>query len=221
MISFKTGSKPELSQEEYNAAAESSKGGKFLNTPGTFDLAIVGATFKETPSEKDDAWYSLTVELQDSEGRGMKHFVLVPTECRNSFLFGKEKSAFAYENLASFVRGLGIALDYDNAMSQIAQIFGAPEKLVGKVIKARIGYKQPYIKYLGKEGDDKQYQIVDKDGKPKTEDIFADAKAAQKFATDNKIKLGFCNVLEIYGSKEPQLLLTGAGASAPADDLPF
>ncbi len=223
MINFKVSSKPELSQEEYNAHAESQKGGKFL-PPGTFDLTILSIVVAETADKDDDVWVSLDITLQDSEGRTTRYFLSVPTECRNSYLYGNKKSAYQYEKLAAFCRGLGIVLDYDNAMAQVAAIFGKTDNLIGKVIKVRMAHKGPYIKYLGKgDGGTNQYQIVDKDGKPKLDDIFVDAKAAQAACTANNIKTTFCNVVEIFAAKTPALTLVGAGTAAASSDtdLPF
>ncbi len=218
MIKFNVASKPELSQEEYNATAESQRGGKFL-PPGTFDLTIVGVTVAENSDRDDENWISLTFELQDSEGRGCRHFLSVPTVCRNSFLYGQKKSAYQYEKVAAFFRGLGLVLDYDNAMTQIAAVFGNYEKnLIGKTIKVRMGHKGPYLKYLGKtEG----YQVVDKEGKPKLDGVFPDSQAAKRAAEDNNLKLTFCNILEIFQAKTPALQLVGNATPVAADDLPF
>lgn len=221
IIKFKVASKPELSQEEYNAHADSQKGGKFL-PPGTFDLAIMSIAVADAPDSDDDAWITLTIEFQDSEGCSTRYFLSVPTECRNSYLYGNKKSAYQYEKLAAFTRGLGIVLDYDNAMVQVAQIFAKVESLIGKVIKVRMAHKGCYLKYLGKNtAGVNQYQIVDKDGKAKLEDIFPDANAAKKVALDNKIKLTFCNIVEIFSAKTPALALAGAPASSAESDLPF
>ena len=218
--SFKVSSKPTISETEFNANKKD--GGKFLNDPGTYDLVIKAVEFKETPSEKDTAWLSVTLVLESPEGKTMKHFVMVPTECRNGFLFGAQKQTFALEGLQKFFRGLGLVFDYDNGMEQVAAIFGNPDVLIGKTLKCAVGYKGITIKYVAKE----EYQVVEKDYKTlKVEGTFASADAAKAAALDAGIKpsniSGFINVLDIFAAKEPQIFLENSSAGTVDLDLPF
>lgn len=217
--SFKVASKPTLSEAEVNSHKKD--GGKFLNDPGTYDLAIKSVTFKETPSDKDNAWTSVTLLLESPEGKTMKHFLLVPTECRNSFLFGAEKATFALEGLQKFFRGLGLAFDFENGMQQVAELFGNPDKLIMKSIKCKVGYKGVTVKYVAKD----QYMLVEKDYvTPKVEGVFANAEAAINAGIEAGVKKsnisGFINVLDIFPSREPLVDLT-PGAVTAEEDLPF
>lgn len=212
--SFNVGSKPTISAEAFQQEAEKASS-KFLNDPGTYDLLIKSVTWKN-PSEKDPVWVTLEIGLEDTEGRTIRHFLMVPTECRNDFLFGDKKQAFAFENLSKFMRGLGIAIDFTNAMEQVAQIFGDAEQLIGKNLRVRLAYDGDHSVYLGKTDDGlKRYQIVKKDGTPKDDTIFADSKALAAYAAEHKIKLEFIKVKEIFPAKEPALVL----GAAVADDI--
>lgn len=215
---FKVSSKPSITQEEFNANKKD--GGKFLNEPGTYDLVIKSVEFKATPSEKDNAWLSTTLVLESPEGKTMKHFVMIPTECRNGYLFGPERQTFALEGLQKFFRGLGLVHDFDNGMAQVAALFGDKDTLVGKTLKCAVGYKGITIKYVSKD----EYQVVEKDYKTlKLEGTFSSAEAAKAAAKEAGIKesniSGFINVLDIFAAKEPQIDLE-APVSVEAD-LPF
>lgn len=217
--SFKVSSKPTLTQVEVDSHKKD--GGKFLNEPGTYDLMIKEVSFKETPSDIDNAWTSVTLLLESPEGKTLKHFVLVPTECRNSFLFGAGKSTFALEGLQKFLRGLGIPSDFENTMAQVAAVFGNPNALIGKTLKCKVGYKGVTIKYVTK-GD---YRVVEKDYiTPKVEGSFATSEAAKAAAIDAGVKAsnisGFINVLDVFPSKEPQIDIDAPEASVDLD-LPF
>jgi len=223
--SFKTGTKPQLSKEEYNAEVNK-VGGKFLQEPGTYDLTIKAVSFKDKPNDKDSAWIDTTIELEGPDGQTMRHFQMIPTECRNSFLFGEKKAVFALESLQKFFRALGLQFDYENGMEQVAAVFGNPDSLIGKSVKARVGYKGPHLKYLGKsEANIAQYQVVDSDHTTlKIEGVFADKDSALAAAADagiakNKIS-GFMNVLEFFSAKEPALII-GNTQTVNTVDLPF
>ena len=206
---FNVGSKPKITGEQFDAAAEAARD-KFISEPGTYDLLIKSAEWKN-PSEKDPVWVTLQIELENTEGKTMRHFIMVPTECQNDFLFGADKKAFAFEQLAKFVRGLGITLSFENAMEQVASIFGDLDKLIGKSIKVSVTYEGSHLKYLGKDADgNKKYQIVDKKGEPRDE-IFADRQAAEAFAKANKIPLVFLKIKDIFAAKQPALTLAATG----------
>ena len=205
--SFKVGTKPQLSKEEFAAATERS-GGKFLNTPGTFNLMVKSAKYGNV-SEKDPAWMTAIFELEDPEGKTMNQYVMFPTECRNSFLYGERKSSLPLEQLIKFLRGFGVAFDYDNGMTQIASIFGNLDLFLTKTISVRCGYEGSYLKYDGKDEDGKnRYILSDKNGKALVDQVFPDVDAAKSAARDNKVTLGFLRILEVFGSTENKLLPT-------------
>lgn len=220
--SFKVNSKPQLSQAEFDANKKEGSGGKFLNEPGSYDMTIKEVTFQDTPNSKDNAWISAAIVLESPEGKTLKHFQMVPLECRNSFLFGSEKSVFPLETLQKFLRGLGIVFDYDNGMAQVGAIFGNPNVLIGKTIKVRLGYKGPHIKFLGKD----KVVLVEADHKTlKIEGEFANKDAAIAAAEEagiNKQKIaGFINILEFFPAKEPLIDLEAKEDAAVDLDLPF
>src|SRR6476661_2833508 len=99
--SFRTGSKPTITQEEFSAHKKES-GGKFLSEPGTFDMVIKEITFKDTPNAKDSAWIGSTIQLETHDGKGLKYFLDVPTECKNGFLFGPDKVVWPLEKVQKF-----------------------------------------------------------------------------------------------------------------------
>lgn len=216
--SFKTNSKPTLSKTEFDSHAKDM--GKFVNEPGTYDMLIKAVSFKDTPSEKDSAWISAEILLETPDGKTMKHFALVPTECRNSFLFGADKSTFALENLQNFLRGLGVAFDFENGMAQVASIFGNVNNLIGKTLKVRVGYKGPTVKYLGKE----EHVVVKSDFvTPAVDGVFKTKDAAIAAANEAgiaKSKLSYANVLEIFPSTTQQIVAASATTSVDLD-LPF
>ncbi len=218
--SFKTGSKPELSKSEYDARAAQSSG-NFLQDPGTYDLMIKTFTFDESLNQKDSAWIGAKAELESPEGKTMRHSLLIPVECRNSFLF-QGTSTFPLEKLQEFLRGLGVQFDYENGMDQVAQVFGDPEQLIGKTIRATLGYKGPHVKYVGKD----QFQVVDKDHEtPKVDGVFATKEAARAAAQEAGLKYvdknaDYINVTQIFTAKEAVINVTTATTQA-TQDLPF
>ncbi len=216
--SFKTNSKPQLSSQEFDATKKD--GGKFISDPGTYSMTIKAFSFGEV-NPYDSAWINATVTLEDAQGRDLRHFLDIPTECRNSYLFGDKKSTHNLENLQRFLRGLGIVFDYDNGMEQIGAIFGNPDQLIGKPLNVRLGYKGPHIKYVSKD----EFLVVEKDDvTPKLEGSFPNKKAAEAAATEAGIKMnknaGFINVLEIFSAKEAAIDLEAPSTSVDID-LPF
>lgn len=217
--SFKTNSKPTISQEEFNSNKKES-GGKFFNDPGTFDMVIKEITFKSEPNAKDGAWVGSTI-LLESEGKQMKYFLDVPTECRNGFLFGAEKAVWPLEKLQKFFRALGLVFDYENGMSQVAALFGDSNKLVGKSIKVRLGYNTHHAKYVAKD----EYVLVEKDHTTKKlEGTYANKDALNAAAAEAGIKRDknqdFIQVLELFAAKEAVVDLDAPTATVDID-LPF
>lgn len=218
--SFKVNSKPEISQEEFNLNKKGTgTGGKFLQEPGTYDMVIKEVSFKDVPDDKDSAWINSTI-LLDHNGKTLKYFLSVPTECRNGFLYGAEKVTWPLEKVQKFFRGLGLSFDFDNGMSQVAALFGNPDKLIGKTIKVRLGYNGPHVKYV----DQNTRIVVDKDHvTQKIDGTFPTDDAAVAGAALAGLKLnknaGFINVQEIFPSKEALVDLDAAVEEQP--DLPF
>lgn len=218
---FNTGSKPQLSQAEYQAKAAQSSG-TFIQDPGTYDLMIKTFTFDEALNAKDSAWIGAKVELENTDGKTMRHSVLIPVECRNSFLF-QGTSTFPLEKLQELLRGLGVQFDYENGMEQIGQIFGNPEQLIGKTIRASLGYKGPHVKYIGKD----QFQVVDKDDvTPKVDGLFATKEAARAAAQEAGLKFvdknaDYINVTQIFTAKEPVINVAAIATQTPTVELPF
>lgn len=219
---FKVGSKPTISAEEYQAQADQSGGGsKYLSEPGTYDLMVKSIKWGKA-SEKDPIWVNLEVQLEDSEGRGIRHYVMVPTSAETNFLYGAKRTVMPFESFQKFLRGFGVALQFETALDQIASLFNDLDVFCGKVLRARVGYEGEYIKYFGKsEAGEKKYQIVKKNAEPHTDIIFSDAKAALAYAKENKINISYTRVLEVFPSKEVQIVESASSSAADDNDLPF
>lgn len=220
---FKVGSKPTISAEDYQAQADQSSGGgsRYLSEPGTYDLMVKSAKYGKA-SEKDPNWINVELQLEDAEGRGIRHYVMIPTTAETNFLYGPKKTVMPFESLQRFLRGFGVVLQFDTAMVQIAGLFGNLDIFCGKTIKARVGYEGEYIKYLGKsDSGDKKYMIVKKDGSPKLDLVFADAKAALAHAKENKINISYTRLLEIFPSKEALIPDLTNSEAEDDNDLPF
>ncbi len=222
--SFNIKSKPQMTERQLDASK--SDGSKFLSEPGTFDAVIKTVKFGKV-SEKDNAW--MTVELGlEIDKKSIRLYQMIPTECRNSYLFGANKQTFAIDKLRSFFRGLGLVFDFDNGMEQVAAVFGQPDKLVGKSLKIRLGYEGVHAKYVAKD----QYQLVDRDHTTlKLDATFPNKAALAAAAREAGIKgytlnakgssdNDFIKVVEIFAAGEAQLDL-GATEDATTDDLPF
>ncbi len=217
---FKVASKPAISQEEFSSHKKEG-GGKFLNDPGTYDMVIKAVDFKESANLKDSAWIGSTIQLETHDGKGLKYFLDVPTECRNGFLFGPDKAVWPLEKLQKFFRGLGIQFDYENGMSQVGALFGDVNKMIGKTIKVRLGFNTHHAKYLGRD----EYILVEKDDKTKKLDgVYANKDALNAAALEAGIKRDknqdFIQLLEIFPSKEPLIDLEAVESSVE-NDLPF
>ena len=214
--SFKTKSKPEMSEQQVDASK--SDGSKFLNEPGTFDAIIKTVKFGKV-SEKDNAWLTVEIGLEIDK-KPIRHYQMIPTECRNSYLFGASKATFAIDKLRAFFRGLGLVFDFDNGMEQVATLFRDADKLVGKSIKIRLGYEGPHAKYVGKE----QYVYVDKDHTTlKLDGTFPNKAAIDAACREAGLKRDansdFIKVVEIFAAKEAVIDLTADESSDEA--LPF
>lgn len=214
--SFNLKSRPAMSESEVDASR--SDGSKFLNDPGTYDAVVKKVTFKKA-SEKDSAW--LTVELElEIEGKSIRLYQMIPTECRNSFLFGDKKQTFAIDKLRAFFRGLGLVFDFENGMEQVAALFGSPDKLIGKTLKVRLGYEGAHAKYLAKD----EYVYVDKDHTTALLDgVFANKAAIEAACREAGLRRDsnhdFIKVVEIFAAKEAVVDLSAG--QAEADVLPF
>lgn len=217
VIKFNVGSKPTMTEAEVNASK--TDGSKFLNDPGTFEMVIKAVEYKNA-SEKDTAWLGVNLTLEVN-GKSLKYYLMIPTECRNSFLFGVDKQTFAIDKLRNFFRGLGLVFDFENGMEQVASLFGDVNRLVGKKLNVRLGYEGPHARYNGKD----DYSFVEKDHVTnKLPGSFANKLAIEAAARDAGIKYNtnndFIKVLEIFPSKEAQLEI-GVSTQEDVADLPF
>lgn len=225
--SFKVNSKPTITAEEFNSNKKEG-GGNFLSEPGTYDMVIKAVTFNESVNLKDSAWIGTQIQLETHDGKGLKYFLEVPTECRNGFLFGADKAVWPLEKLQKFFRGLGIQFDYDNGMQQVGALFGDTNKMIGKTLKVRLGYSGPHAKYVGKD----EFIFVERDHVTKKLDgTYANKAALTAACVDAGIKrpptkkndgssnADYIQLLEIFASKEA---LVDLEATASIDvDLPF
>lgn len=199
-IKFQTASTPTLTPDEFKTK-QASSGGKYITSPGVYSVTITGvevrgpATFKGA----DPTWINVLFKFEDSEGKQGNHFVEVPTTAANNYMYGSRKSLANYNNLEKFLKGFGVSLEFTEAITQLETLFSDAEKtFIGKTLSLRIGYTNNYTKYVGKNGEVSEYQIVDRDGTPVVSDKFSGFDAAKAYAEANAIKLqGFPKVLEV------------------------
>lgn len=204
-VNFKIGSKPTLSREEYKDTVDSAKEGKYIREPGTYEMSVKTAEYAQQ-NQNDPAWMSAKFELEDGRGKLFTHYQDFPTECKNSYLFGKDKSVWPLENLQKFLRAFGVVFDYENGIQQMADIFGNLDKFALKTLRVRLGYSGNHIKKVRNEDDTENYRIVDRDGTPLFDESFADLDSAKAFAKDNNVKYQpYMKVLEFFPATENSL----------------
>jgi hypothetical protein len=190
-------------------------GGKWIKEPGTYSVAIKAVTVKDA-NPYDAQWINVQVSVENSAGEEFNTFLTVPTTAEKSFLFGSKKSLREFNDLAKFLLGLGIKLEYDTAIFQLSDIFSDTANLIGQTLTIRVGYYGNYIKYAGKNGDSPQYSIVKKDGTELTGQVFTGFDAANAYASEESIKLQkFMKVLEVIPGTTLKL------APTASNDLPF
>lgn len=155
------------------------------------------------PNKFDQQWVDAVFTLENSDGQTYNQFVSFPTTASQSYLFGSKKSLREYNDLDRFVKGIGLSLNYETAIHEIQEWFADLDStFVGQTITMRLGYRQSYVKYLGKDGESSQYGIVDKDGKAINSLIFSGWEAAEAYADAEKIKLQkFIRCLETLPGK--------------------
>ena len=97
-------------------------------------------------------------------------------------------------------------------------MFSDPEKtFVGKTISVRMGYYSNYTKYVGKDNDISQYQIVDKNGVALNDLKFAGFESADAYAKANSIKLqGFPKIQDVVPATTAAI-----SASTAVPEMPF
>lgn len=204
-----------MTAEEFQTKRASS-GGKWINEPGTYSLIVTGVTVKEA-SQYDSQWVNVLFNLEDSEGKCANHFLEVPTTNEKSFMYGSKKSLAPYNNLDRFLKGFGVTLEFTEAISQLESLFSDPEKtFIGKTISVRMGYYSNYTKYVGKDGDVSQYQIVDKNGAPVVDLKFSGFEAAKAYAEANSIKLqGFPKIQDVVPATTASISTSKSTADLP------
>lgn len=204
-----------MTPEEFKTK-QASTSGKWIKEPGTYSMSIISIEEKGA-SQFDGAWLDFVIGMENADGAKFNTFISVPTTAERSFLFGKKKSLNEYNRLEKFLGGLGIALEYSSAISTIADIFEDPTSLVGRTLTLRLGFYTNYVKYIGKDGDLVQYQIVDKNASPLDPTVFNNFDAAKAFAKEKNIKLqDFIKILDIVPAAVSNIVV-GASTS----ELPF
>lgn len=217
-IQFQTAATPTLTAEEFKTK-QASTAGKWIKDPGTYSLIVKGVEMTGA-SSFDNQWINFKFTLENSDGQIATHFVEVPITAANNYMYGVKKSLVNYAKLEKFLKGFGFELEFTQAIIQLEKLFSDAEKVfVGKTFSARIAYTTLHSKYLGKEGEISQYQIVDKDGNAVVETKFAGYEAIDTYAKANGIKVqGFPKIVEVVPASTASIVV---GAPALSSALPF
>lgn len=170
---------------------DGAKRARFFDTPGQYDLEIVEAEYVG-PAKNDSQWGNVKVVLKGAGDREVSDFILLPLAGDGKY--GPKRTTFPLRKLKQFTTAIGKPLMVDKTLpKQLESIFRPTTKLVGKKVKADVGYTSGYIRYAGKTADGaKQYELVMKDGNVVSEagqpKRFPDVDAAKAYANDNKIE---------------------------------
>jgi hypothetical protein len=170
---------------------DSSKRARFFDKPGQYDLEIVEAEYVG-PSKKDGQWGNIRVVLKGAGDREVSDYILIPLAGDGKY--GANRTTFPMRKLKKFTTAIGKPLTVDKTLpKQLETIFRPTTKLVGKKVKADVGYTSGYIRYAGKlEDGTKRYELVMKDGNVVSEGgqpkHFPDVDAAKAYAATNKIE---------------------------------
>lgn len=200
--------------EELNAAeaATGSRDSKFFD-PGQYDLRIAAVNFTGM-SQKDTTWGKLQFELAGTGEKMMKDTILVPYR---DIRYGTNATLLPFKKMKSFLSALGYDVKVETLQETLKAAFSKPERLIGKHVKADIGYDRAYIKYAGKatDGQGSVYEIVQKDKNVVVDNSgnplrFPSRDAAESFATARSIPIQrFTNILQYQKS------------SVQTDDVPW
>lgn len=217
-VTFQTAATPTLTAEEFKTK-QASTAGKWIKDPGTYSLIIKGVEMTGA-SQYDNQWINFKFTLENSDGQMATHFVEVPTTAANNYMYGAKKSLGNYSKLEKFLKGFGVDLEFTQAIHQIEKLFSDAEKtFVGKTFSARLAYTSIHSKFIGKEGEISQYQIVDKDGAPIVATKFAGFEAVDAYAKANSLKVqGFPKIVDVVPASTATIVTSGPAIAAA---LPF
>lgn len=193
-------------EELQSQVDKSTKGSKFF-APGRYDVTIESVTYKGLA--KDPNWGALEVVYKGTGDKTIKDQVQIPFK---DFKFNGERgeTMFPFKKVQAFAGALGVEIKRTNAEEALKTLFARPEKLAGRPLKIEVGYRKAYAKYVGKEGDQKVYNLAHRDGT-----LESDANGAVKFydyesveAYANQKNIGFdkfVNVLAYEKSSDTGL----------------
>lgn len=195
---------------EFEAKLNKSSTSFFIKDPGTYELRL--DDIENRGIANDPNWIKLRFMFKTAKGGQYNEMLMLPIKRVNDFEYGAKKTLFPYRKVIEFLRAFGIVVEYNTAMSTIGTVLNNLEGLINKKIKVEIGYKGAYVKFLGKEGDDKQYVIVQQDKVLQDEDnqdlIFPDFKAAENYAAGVKLNIqSFPEILEFYAGEEASMVV--------------
>jgi len=125
---------------------------KFL-TPGEYAAKITEVAYKGAP-QGDNTWGKFTLQLEATNGRQIRHMVLVPGS--ESTTYGTKASTYPFVKLLNLLRSAGLNVDSSaKAQQSVQSAFGMLPKsgLIGKDISIRVGYTRPHLAYTKLEGD--------------------------------------------------------------------
>jgi hypothetical protein len=192
-----------ITAEEFEALDAKGSGGKYLN-PGIYELEIVEANHHEKNGSifnaKDPTW--LSVKIKMAAGDATKdHWLMVPT---SKILFDEgncKQPTFAFRNFREFMNAIGesVSADAESLRKVVPKLFQDPKALVGKKLKAELGYKTNYLQYSKTADGIVEYRILDKAGKEVNPTVFSTTADAVTFAVENNIAVKektYCEVLK-------------------------
>lgn len=204
--SFEFAGDYEMSFEDAEKEAAKSDYNRFLK-PGLYDMRVTDVKFKGL-SEKDNAFGLYQVTLEAVSGGSIKHTLIVPMG--GKIKYGEKGTLLPFMNVKKFFTALGADVGTGAGFQKtIKRYLGGPDavkKLIGKEIGAKVGYRRPYVGFLGKTEDGtKQYTILTADGQQHQKFVEDGApitwgswETAQAYAEENGVKLdGFVNVLDV------------------------
>lgn len=140
-------------------AKTKSSGGKSLK-PGNHDLTILSAVFHKM-SDGDPSWAGYKVELGRDE-KTIRTYLMIPTAGPRYNKPGIKNPMIMYVKLMEFLDAAGLKTEQEIIGKVLGQLYANPSKLVGKVVNVDIGYKGPYVGYVGEN----QFKLFERDGTP-------------------------------------------------------
>lgn len=184
----------------------SKTGGKYFDTPGTYDLTITAASFHENKDTKsiyckgDSTWFNVKITFTAQDGKSIDHWLQVPTQ---TLTFGEKKILGLYRKFQAFLIGIGEVIHTAKLNAVLTKYFTDPSKLVGLKVNAELGYEGDHVAQQGSDW------VIMVKGKPVEEDgvvvASPDRSSAVQTAKSMGIEPGFMRILKFTPKKVSKL----------------